>query len=79
MIFRKTQWQKVVREKISRYKIYSYGKLADLLKHSKSQAWKMVNYEHCWVSVEDFLLICRYVEINPLDYIVKDEVQLKLI
>ena len=79
MIFNRFDWQKVARAKVTRYKVYSYGKLAALLKCSKSFAWSMLNNNHANITVENFLLICRYLEINPYDYIVKDEVQLKLL
>lgn len=79
MIFRQEAFQKVARAKITRYKTYSYQKLADWLICSKSQAWNLCNLPSIEICIDDFLLICRYLEINPLDYIVKDEVQLQLL
>jgi len=79
MVFNRTIWQKVARAKITRYKAYSYGKLARLLAVSKSFAWMMLNNEQANITVENFLLICRYLELNPFDFIIKDEVQLKLL
>jgi DNA-binding Xre family transcriptional regulator len=79
MVFKRLDWQKVARTKVLRYKKYSYGKLADLLKVSKSTVWKMLNHDTVNITVENFLLISRTLEINPLDYIAVDEVQLKLL
>jgi len=79
MIFSKLEWQNVARDKIMRYKNYSYGKLAAYLNCSKSQAWQLCNNPTIEIRIDDYLLICRYLKINPLEYIVKDEVQLKLL
>lgn len=76
MVFNRLIWQKIARAKITRYSVYSYGKLAAFLKCSKSFAWSMLNDDHCNITVENFLLICRYLEINPVEYLV---VQLKLL
>jgi len=74
MIFRQADWQKVARTKITRYKIYSYSKIAAYLNCSKSQAWQICNNPRIEIKIDDYLLICRFIEISPLDYIVKDEV-----
>jgi len=79
MVFNRLQWQKVARAKITRYKAHSYAKIAAIIKCSKSQAWNMLNRENVNITVENFLLISRTLEINPLDYIVADEIQLKLL
>lgn len=79
MIFNRLAWQKVARAKITRYKVHSYAKVAALLKCSKSTLWNMLNRSTVNVTVENFLIISRILEINPLDYIVVDEVQLKLL
>lgn len=79
MVFQQAAFQKYASNRIKRYKIYSYGKLAALLKCSKSQAWKLCNSPSIEIGIDDYLLICRYLEINPLDYIVADEIQLKLL
>jgi len=79
MTFKKLIWQKIARGKITRYKSYSYGKLAAYLNCSKSQAWQLCNNPRIEIKIEDFLLICRFLDIDPLEYIVKDEVQLELL
>jgi len=79
MIFRKLVWQKAARGKITRYNTYSYSKLAAYLNCSKSWSWQICNNPHIEIKIEDYLLICRYLELEPLDYIVKDEVQLELL
>jgi len=78
MVFNRLVWQKVARSKVTRYKVHSYAKIAAILKCSKSFVWSMLNSDTVNITVEHFLLICRILEINPLDYIVADEVQLKL-
>jgi len=79
MIFNRVPWQKVAREKVTRYKVFSYAKIAAVLKTSKSTVWNMLNSDTVNITVENFLLISRILDINPLDYVVFDEVQLKLL
>lgn len=79
MIFNVKSWQKRARNIISRSNVHSYGKIATTLKMSKSTFWNIINNEQAVVTVANFLLISRILEINPLDYIVVDEVQLKLL
>lgn len=79
MVFNRLVWQKVARAKITRYKAYSYAKVAEVLKCSKSTLWNMLNKQTVNITVEHYLLICRVIDINPLDYIIVDEVQLKLL
>lgn len=77
MIFKRLAWQKRARYIISRSKLHSYGKLGNTLKMSKSTVWSMLNTNNALITVDNMLLISRILEINPLDYIVVDEVQLK--
>lgn len=79
MVFKRLEWQKVARAKITRYKVHSYSKVAAVLQCAKSTVWNILNSKTVNITVEHFLLICRILEINPLDYIVADEVQLKLL
>lgn len=78
MIFHREHWQKLAR-KMLRPSGYSYAKLAVILACSKSKLWQMLNSKTATISIEDMLLISRQLSINPLDFIVKDEVQLQLL
>jgi len=78
MIFHREQWQKLAR-KMLRPNGLSYAKLAAILSCSKSKLWQMLNSKTATISIEDMLLISRKLSINPMDFIVKDEVQLQLL
>ena len=79
MVFKRKDWQKRARSVLSRSRQWSYGKLADVLKCSKSTVWNILNRAKTNITIEDMLLISRILDINPLDYIVRDEVQLELL
>ena len=78
MIFLKVRWQRKARAYLKPLGL-SYAKLAALLRCSKTTAWVMLTDKNTVLSIENMLLISRILGINPLDYIVKDEVQLKLL
>jgi len=79
MIFDRLRWQKRCRKVMAATRVHSYSKIAAIMACSKSFVWAMLNTEHCNVTVENMLLISRIFDINPFDYIVKDEVQFKLL
>ena len=79
MIFNRAAWQKKCRKVMGATRTHSYSKIAAIMACSKSFVWAMLNTEHCNITIENMLLISRVLGINPLDYIVKDEVQLKLL
>lgn len=57
----------------------SYMMLSQKVGVSKSTMWSKVNRKAATIEVEEFLLVCRFLELNPLDFIGRDEVQLKLL
>lgn len=79
MIFDRVRWQKKCRKVMNATRVHSYSKIAAIMRCSKSFVWAMLNNEHVNITVENMLLISRILDINPLDYIIVDEVQLKLL
>jgi len=79
MTFERARWQKICRKKMNATRVHSYSKLAAIIKCSKSTLWNVLNRDNVNITVEDMLLISRILEVNPLDYIIVDEVQLKLL
>lgn len=78
MVFKKADWQKQAKKSAWSQRI-SYRDISDRLKIAKSSAWTKLNRKTALITVEEFCLISDMVGINPLDYIVKDGVQLKLL
>jgi len=79
MVFNRLAWQKKCRKVMGANRAYSYAKLAKVLHCSKSFVWAMLNTDHANITIENMLLISRILNINPLDYIIQDEVQLELL
>jgi len=79
MIFNRVPWQRQCRKVMGASRAHSYAKIAYTMKCSKSFVWSMLNTDYANIAIENMLLISRILEINPLDYIVKDEVQFKLL
>lgn len=79
MVFDRIRWQKKCRKVMNATRVHSYSKIGAKLALSKSFVWSMLNTDHANITIENMLLISRILGINPLDYIVKDEVQLKLL
>lgn len=77
MIFDKKNWQKRCRERMS-WSFQSYKTLADTLKVSKSTIHRYLNNPQADVPIDAVMHLSRILGVHVLDYIVKDEVQLKL-
>lgn len=78
MIFDKINWQRKARSMMA-WKRQSYGSLAHTLKHSKSTLWAWLNKSSAKLPLDDYCHICTILGINPVEYIIRDERQLKLI
>lgn len=78
MKFKRQTWQKAAVRQLKR-KGLSYRKLEGLIRLDHTTIWRMFTASQYPIDVEWYLLICRYLDMNPTDYIVGDEVQLKLL
>lgn len=78
MKFEREAWSKWVKATMKNRGI-SYQLLADWLKVSKAHVWRLLNKNSVAISVDEFLLISRHLKLNPVEFLVDAEVQLKLI
>lgn len=78
MVFRKKQWQTAILEKMITRKM-SYRDLAQKVRKSKATVHRWMTNQLAQISIEDFLLVSRLLEVDPLPFFVIDEVQLKLL
>lgn len=78
MRFRKKQWQTAILKQMLARKM-SYRDLAQKVRKSKATVHRWMTNQLAQISVEDFLLVSRLLDVDPLQFFVVDEVQLKLL
>lgn len=76
MVFDRANWQKKCKLRMQ-YKYHSYATLSAKIGVSKATLWNWLN-KAVEVPISQFLLISRLLDVNALEYIIKDEVQLPL-
>jgi len=78
MAFNKIGWQRYCRTRM-RYKFQSYNSIAKVLKCSKGSVHRWLNNPDCDIPIDTVLHICRILEVSIGEYIIREELQLKLL
>lgn len=78
MVFNKIAWQRYSRTRM-RHKFQSYNTIAQTLKVSKSTVHRWLNNDKADIPIDAVLHISRILDVSIFDYIIPEEVQLKLL
>jgi transcriptional regulator with XRE-family HTH domain len=78
VIFDRKGWQRDCRKMMQSHGL-SYRDLALRVRIKYPTLWRILRQPKSEIDIEEYLLISRILELDPLDYITKDEVQLKLL
>jgi DNA-binding Xre family transcriptional regulator len=78
MVFKLIHWQNRV-QGVMRRKLLSYRTLAKQLRMKHATLYRYVNHPVQQFSIDNYLLICRHLEIEPLEFFEYGETQLKLL
>lgn len=77
MVFNKELWQARCKTRM-KFKRISYSNLALQLKAGKTTIHRYLNVPYVEMPIDAVLLISRILDVDILEFIVRDEVQLKL-
>jgi len=78
MVFNKVYWQKYCRSRMH-WTFQSYKSLADTLKVSKSTIHRYLNNPSADIPIDAVLHLSRILGVSIGDYLIKEELQLKLL
>jgi len=77
-VFKRGSWQAQCQIMMKRKRI-SYRTIAQKMKYSKTALWEWITQPNKPTTLQNMLAICTILDLDPREFIIRDEVQLKLL